>query len=289
MKKALILLLLLLCSLAFTACGGENDPGEEPGNSDQGSSGNDQGSDGSDQGSSGNDQGSSGNDQGSGNTDQGSNDNNQENDKPDEEELITPPGTYITDTEIGNDLEIKADFWEVSWEEVPGATEYIVCVNENEYRTEECGFLLFEYLSPSETVKLSVTPVTESGNDESLRSGIYYTTEEVTEGLSFKKLKDGSYAVYCPADKLPENGELVLPDSYDGCDVTEFRNPENKTPGLGDSLLAASGEKSDYVGPELSEISKVRLSSNLTTIGIGVLYKSAIKEIYIPEFVDFIS
>ena len=124
---------------------------------------------------------------------------------------------------------LTVDFWEASWDAVEGAEEYVVALDGEEYRTKDTTFLLFEYVSPGEEVAVRVEPVFALGVREGLWSDeVIYTAESITEGLVYTDLDDGSYAVSCPADVELIDGELVLPDTYEGREIAEVRNADHK-------------------------------------------------------------
>jgi len=177
---------------------------------------------------------------------------------------------------------LEVDFFEASWDAAVGAVEYAVIINDTEYRTENTYFELYEYVKPGKTVEISVEAI--YGGDE--RRGnletVEYTAEEVTEGLVFTAREDGTYSVYCPADKIPENGEVVLPDTYDGYLISRLTD-DKKQMSLPIGTSGSYGSK--YEGTELTAINKIRLPAECASIGKGALYKSSIKSIYIPETV----
>ena len=116
--------------------------------------------------------------------------------------------------------ELQADFWKLTWNGHPDATEFIVEISGNEYRTTETEFLMFDYIAPSKTAQIRVKAVFENDTDTSEWVEITYTAEDATEGLVYEwndsDINDFNpgYTVYLPADKIPENGELVIPDTY---------------------------------------------------------------------------
>lgn len=138
--------------------------------------------------------------------------------------------------------DVQADFWKLTWNGHPDATEHIVEILGKEYRTTETEFLMFDYISPSKTVQIRVKAVFENDENTSEWVEITYTAEDATEGLVYEL--NGSdvfdytpgYTVYLPADKIPENGELVIPDTYDGYFVVEFRSETPPLPALSDTL-----------------------------------------------------
>ena len=165
---------------------------------------------------------------------------------------------------------LKADFWEFSWQEVENATGYVVSVLEEEYQTTETSFELFEYLAPNDLVTLQVKA---KGNGvetlDSEWSEVEYEAEPVTKNLNYNLLPDGTYEVYCKEGEVPKNGELVLPDTYLGRDVTVF-SPREK------SLF-----EPDF--PEYGGVVAVRLPARVKKITDGALYRSQIEKIYIPK------
>ena len=182
-------------------------------------------------------------------------------------------------------MQLNADFFEVTWESVEGAVEYVVEINGKEYRTTETSYSLFTHIRPSETKAVRVTAVVDGVPAAQNKWGeVEYTAESVTEGLVYTKLSSGSYSVYCPSNAIPQNGELVLPDKYEGKNVTTFRS-EKAAGGL---LTNSAKSTSDYNGPAYTGISKVRLPAYLSSIADGALYKSSVSEIYVPDSVTLI-
>ena len=184
--------------------------------------------------------------------------------------------------------EVQADFWKLTWNGHPDATEFVVEISGQEYRTTETEFLMFDYIAPSKTAQIRVKAVFENDADTSEWVEITYTAEDVTEGLVYEKNDDNfdfnsGYTVYLPADKIPENGELVIPDTYEGEFVVEFRSETIKfvmRPGV--SLNKASSE---YDGVSYTGITKVRLPKELSVIQGGALYDASMTEIYLPSTV----
>ena len=184
--------------------------------------------------------------------------------------------------------EVQADFWKLTWNGHPDATGFVVEISGQEYRTTETEFLMFDYIAPSKTAQIRVKAVFENDADTSEWVEITYTAEDVTEGLVYEKNDDNfdfnsGYTVYLPADKIPENGELVIPDTYEGEFVVEFRSETIKfvmRPGM--SLNKASSE---YDGVSYTGITKVRLPKELSVIQGGALYDASMTEIYLPSTV----
>ena len=184
---------------------------------------------------------------------------------------------------------LTVDFWEASWDAVEGATEYVVELDGEEYRTENTYFELFEFLRPDERITVRVEPVFAGDKRKSLWTDkILYTAESVTEGLVYTELEDGTYAVSCPENVRLKNGKLVLPDTYEGAPIVELRNADNKK-NLSSPTLVPDGKKqSDYSGAEATKIQRVRLPLKLETIAIGAFYKASLEKIYIPNSVKYL-
>ena len=183
---------------------------------------------------------------------------------------------------------LTVDFWEASWDAVEGATEYVVELDGEEYRTKNTTFELFEYLRPDERITVRVEPVFAGDKRKSLWTDkILYTAESVTEGLVYTDLGDGTYAVSCPENVVLNNGELVLPDTYENAPIVELRNTENKANRPNFSNLGEN-KQSNYSGAEATKIQRVRLPLKLETIAIGAFYKASLEKIYIPNSVKYL-
>ena len=185
--------------------------------------------------------------------------------------------------------EVQADFWKLTWNGHPDATEFVVDISGQEYRTTETEFLMFDYIAPSKTAQIRVKALFGSDANASEWVELTYTAEDVTEGLVFEKNDSDifdftpGYTVYLPADKIPENGEVVIPDTYEGEFVVEFRSETIKSvmrPGM--SLNKGSSE---YDGVSYTGITKVRLPKELSVIQGGALYDASMTEIYLPSTV----
>ena len=188
--------------------------------------------------------------------------------------------------------DVQADFWKLTWNGHPNATEYIVEIFGKEYRTTETEFLMFDYISPGKTAQIRVKTVFKNDENTSEWVEITYTAEDVTEGLVYELNGSDFFdynsgcTVYLPADKIPENGELVIPDTYEGEYVVGFRS---ETPHLYSTIgLVQNKESSKYNGVSYSEIEKVRLPKNLTEIKRGALYDASVTEVYLPSTVTTI-
>ena len=183
-------------------------------------------------------------------------------------------------------MELQADFFELAWEGVEGAVEYVVRIDGKEYRTADTVYSLMTHVHPGETKTLRVTAIVDGVPlTESAWGQIEYTAEGVTEGLVFTKQYNDTYSVYCPSNAIPKNGELVLPNTYEGKNVTAFRSEKLSLPPLGNRQKKST---SDYDGPAYTGISKVRLPAYLTAIEGGALYRSSVSKIYLPASVSSI-
>ena len=181
--------------------------------------------------------------------------------------------------DVNHYLEPKADFYKVTWNSIESATEYVVKINGKEYYTPNTSYPLYDHILPDETKMVSVKAVIEGV--ESKWEVIEYTAESVTEGLIYTRLDNGNYSVYCPSSAIPENGELVLPDTYEGEPVTIFRSEKL---GFGLSYFTTKST-SDYNGPAYTGISKVRFPAHLLEIQDGALYKASVSELFLPDSV----
>ena len=190
---------------------------------------------------------------------------------------------------------VQADFWKLTWNGHPDTTEYVIEIFEKEYRTTDTEFLMFDYISPGKTAQIRLKALFGSDADTSEWVEITYTAEDVTEGLVYEL--NGSdvfdytpgYTVYLPADKIPENGELVLPDTYDGTYIIGFRSETKPdTLGAGRPGSSSNSESSEYDGVSYSGITKVRFPKELSEIQTGALYNASVSEIYLPSTVTAI-
>ena len=182
---------------------------------------------------------------------------------------------------------IVADFFEVSWNGVDNAEEYLVTLKNKEYVVSDTTFSLFEYVTPGETVEITVTALGKGKYKDSKTVLVDYTAEEVTEGLKFTTDNLGRHSVYCPTEMIPENGEVVLPDTYLGETISFFGG--NSFSSIGGGQAISEEEKdSSYKGDDFSAIKKIRLPSGIEAIGCGALYRSEIEELYLPTGVNYI-
>ena len=187
---------------------------------------------------------------------------------------------------------VQADFWKLTWNGHPDTTEYVIEIFEKEYRTTDTEFLMFDYISPGKTAQIRLKAVFENDETTSEWVEITYTAEDVTEGLVYELNGNDvfdynpGYTVYLPADKIPENGELVIPDTYEGEYVVEIRSETQdilaggKVPGS-----ASNHESSEYKGVSYSGIEKVRLPKELSAIQSGAFYDASITEMFLPSTV----
>lgn len=187
---------------------------------------------------------------------------------------------------------VQADFWKLTWNGHPDTTEYVIEIFDKEYRTSETEFLMFDYISPGKSAQIRVKAVFENDENTSEWVEITYTAEDVTEGLVYELNGSDFFdynpgcTVYLPADKIPENGELVIPDTYEGEFVVEIRSETQdilaaaKSPGS-----ASNHESSEYKGVSYSGIEKVRLPKELSVIQSGAFYDASITEMFLPSTV----
>lgn len=187
---------------------------------------------------------------------------------------------------------VQADFWKLTWNGHPDTTEYVIEIFDKEYRTTETEFLMFDYISPGKTAQIRVKALFDNDTDTSEWVEITYTAEDVTEGLVYELNGNDvfdynpGYTVYLPADKIPENGELVIPDTYEGEYVVGFRS---ETPHFYSSIgLLLNKESSEYTGVSYLGIEKVRLPKELLEIKRGALYDASVTEVYLPSTVTTI-
>lgn len=263
MKKAMKILVLLVVTLvyafAFCSC---KQPDEVPDQTPENGSEN----------------------SGTENGTQGGTQNNNGNTEGDSTEEITPPPLPEGASAPKN---LAVDFWELSWDGVDGAIAYVVEIDGKEYRAEQSYLEIYEYVAPGATATIRVEPVYEGEARGDLWTQISYAAPSVTEGLLYTKLNGGTYAVCCPDSVVLEDGVLVLPDTYEGASVTQFRNADNESPSSAPfgNLMGISEpakEESGYAGPRATKISKVRLPAQLTTIDVGAFYGASIEKIYLP-------
>lgn len=169
---------------------------------------------------------------------------------------------------------VQADFWKLTWDEVENASGYVVILpNGDERETTESSFELFEYCVPNKTYELEVKAKGDGINyTDSNWTTVDYETEKVTSGLQYKLLDDGTCSIYISPSKIPSNGELVLPDRYEGSTVSCYiAEPK---------LLIGNAEPPSY-----KKIKKIRLPANLKELPTG-LYQSSIEEIYLPKSLE---
>ena len=182
-------------------------------------------------------------------------------------ESDTPKGNVETLSAPGY---AKADFWNVTWVDVENANGYTVRLPDVkvEVKTEETSLSLFEYFKPDTKYSIEI----KANGDgvtylDSEWKTITYHTEAVTKGLVYDLCGDGTYEVMCKADKVPENGEIVYPDTYNGKPVTSI----------------SAQQKSMFEYFPYPTLYRVRLPASLTNLAPHAFNNSRIKEIYLPE------
>ncbi len=122
---------------------------------------------------------------------------------------------------------LKADFWDLTWDSVENSSGYIVrarkgrAARENYEiifdgkETEETAFDLYPYLEPDE---LFTVEVKTKGDGETYADSewtyVEYETEETTT-VTYEKFQDG----YMAKGSADFDGELVFRDTYDGLPV----------------------------------------------------------------------
>lgn len=177
---------------------------------------------------------------------------------------------------------LKADFWELTWEKVEGASGYTVCVLDEEYQTEETEFVLFDYLSPNRKYDLAVKALGDNENySNSEWATITYHTEKVTENLTPYLIQnkmsdwyvglDGTYEITIMPNAIPADGRLVLPDYLNGIPVTSYNFPNE----INANLF------------QYSKLKRIRFPNTLKVIR-GGLQNSSLKEAYIPKGVEYV-
>ena len=181
---------------------------------------------------------------------------------------------------------LKADFWELTWEDVENANGYTVRIFEDEYQTDETEFSLFEYLSPNKRYTLDVKANGDGENyADSEWESVIYQTEKVTENLTVRLLNEkdyspltgidglaGTYEVSIYPNKIPADGKLVLPDYINGKPVTSYNVPR-----VLNTIF------------RFSELKAIRLPAHLKQITGGGFRDSSVREVYIPNGVEYVS
>ena len=87
---------------------------------------------------------------------------------------------------------------------------------------------MFEYVKPAEVkiIKVRAIDIDEVYSNSEWAS-IEYNAEAVTENLKYTpvtttEMVTKGYNVYCPLSAVPDSGEVVLPDTYNGLPVINF-------------------------------------------------------------------
>ncbi len=126
---------------------------------------------------------------------------------------------------VPQNIRIENDY--LMWDAVEGATEYYIIEGENRFKISETVIDLWDYASEiDKTYTFTVTSLQAIENSENYitseaSSPIEYTLTP-TEGLVFNMIKNG--AAYEVAAEDPEtlSGRVVIPEEYDGLQVTQI-------------------------------------------------------------------
>ena len=200
--------------------------------------------------------------------------------------LSTPTGLAVED-------------WALKWEAVEHADGYCVSVDGQDFYTDSTTYDLYDYLVPDERYSLSVSAVGDGETYlDSDFADLHYQAPAPTRGLAYSLIDGGeAYAVYSPNGALITQGELVLPDKYQGKPVTEIAQYGFATPLLVNGAsyppdwkfisavrLPAGLKKINDYAFDCTDLTKVRLPKTLEEIGVSA-FGWKLTEITIPQSV----
>ncbi len=194
---------------------------------------------------------------------------------------------------------LAVEDWALKWEAVEHADGYCVSVSGQDFYTDSTTYDLYDYLVPDERYSLSVSAL---GDGETYLDSNFveldYQAPAPTKGLAYSLIDGGeAYAVYSPNEALITQGELVIPDEYNGKPITEIAKDGFKRPLLVNgasyppdwkfisAVRVPAGLKKihDYAF-SATDLTKVRLPKTLEEIGEGAL-AARLTEITIPQSV----
>ena len=179
---------------------------------------------------------------------------------------------------LSSPTNVEADFWNLTWEDVEGATGYVVRVyhqgaisltpvlEETEVETSE--FDLYTYLAPDKDYKVEVKA---KGNGETMAdspwASIQYKTEKVSLQLKYSLSPSGDSYNVIGNDQL--TGEVVCPDTYKGMPITSvsmFGNSQIEKIRL---PLSMNDMGFNLFGG-CTQLKEVKMSSGVTELGFGM-------------------
>ena len=154
----------------------------------------------------------------------------------------------------------------LTWPEVDGAAKYEISAYGQTFKTKKNSYDFTSYCSLGTSVEFSVKAMDAKGEDLNSATTIVEKIEVISSGLTYSLQEDKTYIVHVEnANAI--GGRLVLPDTYDGKEVTKTMKSGNFQP---------------------NGIKSVRFPKYLTEIGETTFYESSFKNIVIPEGVTTI-
>ena len=224
----------------------------------------------------------------------------------------------VVETVLAVPKGLRADFWNIKWNEVENASGYCVKVGDLEFETEENELDLIEVLKPGSQY---VIYVKARGDGERYKDSNYaqilFEKAVTTKNLKYTLLEDGTYEVGLSNRNFEE--EVVLPDTYKGKPVTSIArsgfNPPTMYPTpnsvtkrvrlpwglksvqqaafqscrvLEEAQLPAGVEYIGWYGFSGCQLKEVHLPAGITKIEDYSFNSNDFTEITIPEGVTYI-
>ena len=178
--------------------------------------------------------------------------------------LSSPQNVYLCHNQT---LEESTEYI-LTWDKVKGADGYEISAFGKTFNTIKNSYDFTSYFEIGQSERFSVKAIS---NDEdyanSKETKVSEKAEELTSGLIYSRQVDGTYTVSRENAEIV-NGRLVLPDTYDGKEVTK--------------TVSSADDKSK------NGITSVRFPKSLIEIGEKTFFKSSLVNIIIPEGVKTI-
>ena len=189
---------------------------------------------------------------------------------------------------------VMTDHWVFDWDEVLGATSYVVTLNTGEtyetYKTEETQ-LDMQFLLPGETYTISV--YAKGGRNEkgalivSELSEFMVTMPTISMDLTYRLIENGAAYEVGADDDFETEGMLILPDEYEGKPITSVWGFSKCTEITGVRLPKGLKNVGNNAFGE-TNIEKVVLPSTVEYIGANAFRETQLQEIVFPEKVTSI-
>ena len=156
----------------------------------------------------------------------------------------------------------------LTWDKVDGAAEYEISAFGQTFTATDNSYDFTAYCSVGASEEFSVKALDDSGEYLDLEATtVVEKAETITSGLIYSRQVDGTYTVSRENAEIV-NGRLVLPDTYNGKEVTK--------------TVSSADDKSK------NGIMSVRFPKSLIEIGEKTFFKSSLVNIIIPEGVKTI-